>query len=64
MNEVFSVILDSLFFLRKDFTAQKSTKSTKNNKDTQTKAQNAYKQISDYFPLRYFLRAFFIFARL
>ena len=34
------------------------------HKDTQAKAQNANKRISDYFPLRCFLGAFFIFVRL
>ena len=44
--------------------AQKAPKSTKRHKDTQAKAQNANKQISDYFPLTCFLGAFFIFVRL
>ena len=52
------------FFLQKDFARTKSTKSTKRHKDTQTKAQNANKRISDYFPLRCFLGPFFIFVRL
>ena len=44
--------------------APKSTKNTKRHKDTQAKAQNTNKRISDYFPLRCFLGAFFIFVRL
>ena len=42
----------------------KSTKSTKKHKDTQAKTQNANKRISEYFLLRCFLGAFFIFVRL
>ena len=64
INEVIRVILESLFFYKKISQAQKSTKSTKStkrHKDTQGKAQNAYKRISDYFPLRWFLRTFFNF---
>ena len=34
--------------------AQKSRKINKGHKDTQAKAQNANKRISDYFPLRCF----------
>ena len=34
------------------------------HKDTQAKTQNANKRISDYFPLRCFLGAFFVFIRL
>ena len=34
--------------------AQKSIKINKGHKDTQAKAQNANKRISDYFPLRCF----------
>ena len=70
INEVIRALLKSLFFLRKDFArtknteSTKSTKSTKRHKDTQAKTQSANEQISDYFPLRYFLRAFFIFVRL
>ena len=35
---------------------------TKRHKDTQAKAKKANKRISDYFPLRCFLGAFFIFV--
>ena len=58
INEVARVILNFLlffFFLRKDFARTKSTKSsksaksTKRHKDTQAKAQNANKRISNYF---------------
>ena len=76
INEVIRAILNSLFFLRKDFARTKSTKSnkstrstksTKRHKDTRAKAQNrkiANKRVSDFFPLRCLLRAFFIFVYL
>ena len=38
----------------KALTAEKSIKINKGHKDTQVKAQNANKRISDYFPLRCF----------
>ena len=38
----------------KALTAEKSIKVNKGHKDTQAKAQNANKRISDYFPLRCF----------
>ena len=63
INEVITAVLNSFFFLRKDFARTKSTestKSTKRHKDTQAKAQHENKQTSDYFPLRCFLGAFFI----
>ena len=62
-----AVLNFSLFFLQKDLAGAKSTKSTKStkrHKETQAKAQNANKRISDYFSLRCFLGAFFIFVRL
>ena len=59
INEVVRTVLNFLFyfffFLQKDFArtkstkSSKSTKSTKRHKDTQAKAQNANKRISDYF---------------
>ena len=64
MNEVIRAVLKS-FFLQNDFARTKSTKSTKitkMHKDTQAKAQNTNKGISDFFPLRCFLRASFIFV--
>ena len=73
INEVIRAVLNFLFLFffftkilhaPKSLKAPKSTKSTKRHKDTQAKAQNANKRISDYFPLRCFLRAFFIFVRL
>ena len=64
INEVIKAVLNSLFFLRKDFAHTKSTKSTKRHKYTRAKAQNANKRISDYFPLRCFLGAFFYFCLL
>ena len=39
INEVIKAVLNSLFFLRKDFALTKSTKSTKRHKDTRAKAQ-------------------------
>ena len=51
VNEVIRAVLNSFFFLRKNFAHTKSTKSTN-------------KQISDLFPLKCFLCAFFIFVRL
>ena len=36
---------------------------TRKHKDTQTEAKNANKQISDFFSLKCFLRAFFLFVR-
>ena len=72
INEVIRAVLNFFLFFfftkilhaPKSLKAPKSTKSTKRHKDTQAKAQNANKRISDYFPLRCFLRAFFIFVRL
>ena len=70
IDEVIKAVLNSIFFLRKDFAHTKSTKSTKNSKstkrhkDTRAVAQNANKRISDYFPLRCFLGEFFVFVRL
>ena len=65
VNEVIKAVLNSYFFLRKDFPhtkSTKSTKSTKRHKYTREKVQKANKQISDYFHLRCFLGAFFIFV--
>ena len=39
INEVIKAVLNSLFFLRKDFAHTKSTKSTKWHKDPRVKAQ-------------------------
>ena len=39
INEVIKAVLNSLFFLRKDFAHTKSTKCTKRYKDTRAKAQ-------------------------
>ena len=41
----------TFIFLRKYFAG---TKTTRRQKDTQAKAKNANKQISDFFPLRCF----------
>ena len=73
INEVIRTVLNFFFFFfykkilqapkaQKALKAPKSTKSTKRHKNTQAKAQNANKRISDYFPLRCFLKAFFIFV--
>ena len=48
INEVIKAVLNSLFFLPKDFTRIKKNKSTKRYKDTQVKAQNANKWL--FFP--------------
>ena len=39
INEVIRAVLNSLFFLLKDFAHTKSTKSTKRHKDTRVNAQ-------------------------
>ena len=64
VNEVIRVALNSLFFLRKDFARTKSTKIAKSTKDaTKQKHENANKQISDFFPFRFFYVHFlFLFA--
>ena len=56
INEDIRAVLNSIFFLRKDFACTKSTKSIKSTryKDNQAKAQSTNKQISDFFPLRCF----------
>ena len=74
INEVIRGVLNILiFFYKKISHALKalkalkilnSAKSAKRHKDTRVKAQNANKPISDYFPLRCFLGAFFIFISL
>ena len=67
ISEVIKAVLNFLFFLQKDFARTKSTKkpkstkSTKRHKNTRQKYKNANKIISDYFPLRCFLEAFFYF---
>ena len=67
INEVNKAVLNFFFFYEKILHAQKApknTKSTKTHKDTQATAQNANRRISDYFPLRCFLGAIFIFIGL
>ena len=57
----------TLFFYENILHAQKALKALKALKGTKTlgqKHKNANKRISDYFPLRCFLGAFFIFIRL
>ena len=54
----------SLFFYEKISHALKALKAPKGIKTPRQKHKNANKQISDYFPLRCFLGAFFIFIRL
>ena len=44
--------------------SQKASKALKGTKTLRQKHKNANKRINDYFPLRCFLRTFFIFARL
>ena len=41
LNEVIRVVLNSLFFLQKDFTHTQKQKSTKAQRRNQAKAQNA-----------------------
>ena len=56
VNEVISAVLNSLFFfLQKDFTRTKSTKSTKTPRQ---KHKNATKRISDIFPHICFLSSY------
>ena len=67
MNEVIKAVLNPLFFYEKISHAQKAPKAPKVLKCTKTlrqKHKNANKRIRDYFPLRCFLGAFFIFVRL
>ena len=79
INEVIRAVLNFFFFFYEKIShartkGAKSTKSTKKHQKhqkhqkaqrrNQAKAQNANKRISDYFPLRCFLGAFFIFVRL
>ena len=64
INEVIKAVF---FFCEKISHAQKAQKASKALKGTKTlrqKHKNANKRINDYFPLRCFLRTFFIFARL
>ena len=44
VNEVIRAVLNSLFFLRKDFACTKSTKSTKNTKMQPSKSTKRYKR--------------------
>ena len=71
INEVIRAVLNLLIFFYEKIShaskaqkSNKSTKSTKRHKDTQAKAQHLNKRINDYFPLRCFLGAFFIFVHL
>ena len=66
INEFIRAVLNFFFFFTKDFAhtkstkniksikSTKSTKSTKRHKDARAKAQNANKEISDYFPFDVF----------
>ena len=63
INEVIRAVLNFFFF----FFYEKILHALKALNGTKTlgqKHKNANKQISDYFPLRYFLGAFFIFISL
>ena len=65
INEVIKAVLNFLFFFyEKILHAPKAPKSTKRHKDNQAKAQDVNRQISNYFALRCFLGAFFIFVHL
>ena len=61
INEVIRAVLNFLFFFTKIFPTHKKHLR---HKDTQARAQNANKQIRDYFLLRCFSGAVFIFVRL
>ena len=73
INEVIQAVLNFLFFYEKISHAQKSqkalkvpkaSKALKGTKTLGREHKNAIKRISDYFSLRCFLEAFFIFVRL
>ena len=58
MNAVIRAVLNSLFFFTKRF---RTHRKTQRHKDTQAKAQNANKQISDFFSLHAFKSFSFLF---
>ena len=64
INEVIKAVLNSLFFYEKISHTLKAPKALNGIKTLGQKHKNANKRISDYSPLRCFLGAFFIFARL
>ena len=75
INEVIRAVLNFFFFFfyenilhaqkaLKALKAQKSQKALKGTKTPRQKHKNANKRISDFFPLRCFLGAFFISVRL
>ena len=65
INEVIRAVLNPLLFFCEKIShepkALKALKALKGIKTPRQKHKNANKQISDYFPLRCFLGAFFIF---
>ena len=62
INEVIRAVLNS-FFYEKISHAPKIPKAPKGTKTPKQKHKTTNKRISDFFPLRCFLRAFFIFVR-
>ena len=67
INEVIRAVLNSLFFYDKILhasTAPKAPKAPKGTKTPRQKHKSANKRISDVFPFRCFLKAFFIFVLL
>ena len=67
INEVIKAVLNPFFFYEKilhALRAPKPPKAPKAQKAPRQKHKNASKRISDFFPLRCFLGAFFIFVHL
>ena len=63
INEGIRAVLNSFFFYEKISHAPKAPKAPKGTKKPKQKHKIANKRISGFFPLRCFLRAFFIFVR-
>ena len=65
INEVIKAVLNFLFFFyEKILHTLKALKALNGTNTLGQKHKNANRRISDYFPLRCFLGAFFIFVRL
>ena len=64
INEVIKAVLNPFFFYEKILHALRAPKAPKAQKAPRQKHKNASKRISDFFPLRCFLGAFFIFVHL
>ena len=63
-NIIIIIFFFYFFFCKKILHALKALKALTGTKTLRQKHKNANKRISDYFPLRYFLGAFFIFVPL